>query len=218
MQMAGMLVAKVLRSPHPHATVRSIDTSAALALPGVLAVLTPDDLGDWHTFDRGMKDMPLISGYRVPPEEAVVNRTARHFGDAVAAVAAVDEHTAEQALGLLRVEWEELPFVLDAEAAMLPGAPRISDLPEHARNVAKHLDYPFPEGDVDQALATSHLVVRGDVPHPQAGALHPGDRRRHGLGRRRGDGSTSGRSASWPTWRGASWPRSSTSPCARCAY
>ena len=166
-RMAGMLVAKVLRSPFPHAVARSIDTAAALALPGVLAVLTPDDLDGWHTFDRGMKDMPLVAGYRVPPEEAVVNRTARHYGDAVAAVAAVDEHTAERALGLLRVDWEELPFVLDAVAAMQPDAPRISDLPEHEHNVAKHLEYPFPEGDVDQALATSHLVCRGTFRTPK---------------------------------------------------
>ena len=141
----------------------------------MLAVLTPDDLDGWHTFDRGMKDMPLVSGYRVPPEEAVVNRTARHYGDAVAAVAAVDEHTAEQALALLQVDWEELPFVLDAVSAMQPGAPRISDLPEQSTTSPSTSNYPFPEGDVDQALATSHLVVPGHVQHPETGALHPGD-------------------------------------------
>jgi xanthine dehydrogenase molybdenum-binding subunit len=159
-RMPGMLIAKVLRSPYPHAIVKSIDTAAALALPGVAYVLTPDDVGEWNTFDRGMKDMPLVSGYRVPPEEAVVNRRARHYGDPIAAVAAVNEHVAEEALSLLRVEYERLPFVLDAGPAMAAGAPQVS--PEAPGNVGKHLGYPFPEGDVDKALAEADLVLEGD--------------------------------------------------------
>ena len=158
-QMPGMLIAKVLRSPHANAIVKHVDTSAALRLPGVAAVITPDDISEWNTFDRGMKDKPLVEGYSVPPEEAVVNSHARHYGDPVAAVAAVNEHVAEEALSLLRVEYEVLPFVLDASPAMEPGAPCISDLAEN--NVAKHLNYPFPEGDVDAALKEAHLVVEG---------------------------------------------------------
>ena len=158
-QMPGMLIAKVLRSPHAHAIVKHVDTSAALRLPGVAAVITPDDISEWDTFDRGMKDKPLVEGYSVPPEEAVVNRHARHYGDPVAAVAAVNEHVAEEALSLLRVDYEILPFVLDAGPAMEPGAPCISDLAEN--NVAKQLNYPFPEGDVDAALKEAHLVVEG---------------------------------------------------------
>jgi len=165
MQLPGMLVGKVLRSPHPHAVVKAIDAAAAAAWPGVVCILTPDDLDGWHSFDRGMKDMPLVSGYRVPPEEAVVNRRARHVGDAVAAVAAIDEHTAEQALALLQVEWEILPFVVDAESAMEPGAPQLS--PEAPGNVAKHLAYPFPEGDVDRALAEAHVVTEGTFRTPK---------------------------------------------------
>ncbi len=164
-QMPGTLVAKVLRSPYPHALVKGVDTSAACALPGVIAVLTPDDIGEWNTFDRGMKDQPLVSGYRVPPEEGVVNRHARHYGDAVAAVAAVDEHTAEEALALLQVEYEQLPFVLDAESALQPGAPQISA--EAPGNIAKHFDYLFPEGDVDAALAEADLVVEGTFKLPK---------------------------------------------------
>ncbi|NLG67510.1 MAG: hypothetical protein GX536_07355, partial [Actinobacteria bacterium] len=121
--LPGMLIGKILRSPYPHAIVKSIDTSKAEALPGVMVVLTPDNVAEWNGFDRGMKDMPLVAGgYRVPPEEAVVNKVARHYGDAIAAVAAVDEHTAEEAIELLEVEYEVLPFVLDAEEAMQPGA------------------------------------------------------------------------------------------------
>ncbi len=158
--LPGMLIGKILRSPYPHAIVKSIDTSKAEALPGVMAVLTPDNVAEWNGFDRGMKDMPLgAGGYRVPPEEAVVNKVARHYGDAIAAVAAVDEHTAEEAIELLEVEYEVLPFVLDAEEAMQPGAPQVSELAPG--NIGKHLFYPYPEGDVDKALAEADLVVSG---------------------------------------------------------
>ena len=158
--LPGMLIGKVLRSPHAHALVKQIDVSRALALPGVAAVLTPDDCTEWNTFDRGLKDMPLVAGgYRVPPEEAVVNRRARHYGDAVAAVAAEDEHTAERALELIDVQYEVLPFVLDAEEAMKPDAPQVSE--EAPGNIGKHLFYPYPEGDVGKALAEADLVVRG---------------------------------------------------------
>lgn len=158
--LPGMLIGKVLRSPYAHAVVKRIDTSKAAALPGVVTILTPDDVTEWNTFDRGMKDMPLVAGgYRVPPEEAVVNKVARHYGDVIAAVAAVDEHTAEEAIALLDVEYEVLPFVLDAEEAMQPGAPQVS--PVAPGNIGKHLFYPYPEGDVDKALAEAHLVVSG---------------------------------------------------------
>ena len=161
LRMPGMLIAKVLRSPHAHARVAAIDTSRAEALPGVAAVLTPDDLEDWSGFDRGMKDMPLVAGgYRIPPEEQVVNRVARHYGDAVAAVAAVNEHIAEEAHSLLEVEYEVLPFVLNAEEALRSGAPQVTEAAPG--NIGKHLSYPYPEGDVDQALAEADLVVEGE--------------------------------------------------------
>ncbi len=165
-KLPGMLIGKVLRSPYANALVKSIDTSKATALPGVVCVLTPDDVTEWNTFDRGMKDMPLIAGgYRIPPEEAVVNRHPRHFGDAVAAVAAVSEHIAEQALAPLAVDYEELPFVLDPEEAIKPGAPQVS--PEAPGNIGKHLSYPFPSGDVDRALAEADLVVEGSFRTPK---------------------------------------------------
>jgi xanthine dehydrogenase molybdenum-binding subunit len=155
-----MLIAKILRSPHAHAKIKRIDKSKAEALPGVVAVLLHADTSEWNTFDRGMKDLPLVAGgYRVPPEESVVNSRARHFGDAIAAVAAVDEQTAEQAVALLEVEYEPLAFVLDAAEAMQPGAPQVTNIVE--RNIGKHLNYPFPEGDPDKALAVADLVVSG---------------------------------------------------------
>ena len=157
----GMLYGKVLRSPHPHARVVRVDTSRARRLPGVECILTPEDVLHWQGFDRGLKDLPMIAGgYTVPPDEHVLNQRARHVGDAVAAVAATSLEIAEQALGLLEVEYEVLPFVLEPEAALAEDAPQLSDYAE--RNIGKHIDYLFPAGDVEAALRDSACVVEGD--------------------------------------------------------
>ena len=154
----GMLIGKVLRSPYPHARIKRIDRSKAEKLPGVEAVITPEDTAQWKKFDRGLKDLPMIAGgYIVPPDEGILNERARHFGDAIAAVAAVNEHIAEEALELIEVEYEELSFVIDPEEAMKPGAPRISDFAEG--NIGKHMSYPFAEGDVEKALREADCIV-----------------------------------------------------------
>lgn len=159
-QLPGMLVAKVLRCPHAHAEITHIDTTRAEALAGVAAVITHHDMKEWNGFDRGMKDKPLVAGgYRIPPEEGVVNQRARHHGDGIAAVAAVNEHIAEAALELIDVTYTQLPFVVDTEDALRPDAPQIS---AHAPgNVAKHLNYPYAEGDVEKALAEADYVATG---------------------------------------------------------
>ncbi|MBI2369733.1 MAG: 4-hydroxybenzoyl-CoA reductase subunit alpha, partial [Deltaproteobacteria bacterium] len=113
--LPGMLVARVLRSPHPHARIVRIDTSKAEALPGVKAVVT-------------YQDAPKVPVYR----QYVLNERVRFKGEAVAAVAAVDEETAERALKRIQVEYEVLPFVLDPEEAMQPTAPKL-----------------FPDGNVE---------------------------------------------------------------------
>src|SRR5438105_3594219 len=97
----GMLWARVLRSPVPHARIVAIDTSRAQALPGVHVVLTGQDLPDYRV-GRSMRDMPVLAQDKV-----------RFIGEKVAAVAAVDRETAEEALGLIDVEYEELPAVFD---------------------------------------------------------------------------------------------------------
>ena len=154
----GMLIGKVLRSPYPHARIKRIDRSKAEKLPGVEAVITPEDTAQWKKFDRGLKDLPMIAGgYIVPPDEGILNERARHFGDAIAAVAAVNEHTAEEALELIEVEYEELSFVIDPEEAMKPGAPQISDFAEG--NIGKHMSYPFAEGDVEKAFREADCIV-----------------------------------------------------------
>jgi CO/xanthine dehydrogenase Mo-binding subunit/aerobic-type carbon monoxide dehydrogenase small subunit (CoxS/CutS family) len=158
MTVPGMLIGKVLRSPWPHALVKRVDTRKAEKLPGVEAVLTPDSVAHWLGFDRGLKDLPMIAGgYTIPPDERVLNPRARHFGDAVAAVAAVNERVAEEAIALIEVEYEKLPFVVDTKAARRPDAPRISEYAEG--NLGKHIDYLLPEGDVEKALREADCVV-----------------------------------------------------------
>lgn len=111
----GMLWAKVLRSPLPHARIVRIDAAAARALPGVHAVLTAADLPD-RRVGRSMRDMPVLAREKV-----------RFIGEKVAAVAAENREVAEEALGLVSVEYEELPAVFDPVEAMQPGAPLIHD-------------------------------------------------------------------------------------------
>src|SRR5688500_16570248 len=109
-KLPGMLYARVLRSPHPHARIVRIDTARALALPGVNAVITHENCKlVWASGDTANT-------------RYVFNNPVRYFGDAVAAVAASDRHLAEQALKLISVEYEVLPFVLDAEKALADGA------------------------------------------------------------------------------------------------
>ncbi len=110
-----MLTGKVLRSERAHAKIKRIDTSRARALPGVKAVITADDLpGGRH--GPFVKDTPILASGKV-----------RYIGEPVAAVAAVDEETAKDALGLIEVEYEELPIVLDPVAAMRDDSPLVHE-------------------------------------------------------------------------------------------
>ncbi|HLG12472.1 MAG TPA: xanthine dehydrogenase family protein molybdopterin-binding subunit [Dehalococcoidia bacterium] len=113
MTLEGVLWGKVLYSPHAHARILKIDTTEAKKLPGVIAVITGADVGD-GLYGSNLKDMPILARDRV-----------RFIGERVAAVAAIDEDTAQAALDLIEVEYEELPAVFDLEEAMQPGAPVI---------------------------------------------------------------------------------------------
>lgn len=108
-RLPGQLYAAVLRSPLPHATIRTIDTSRAEALPGVHAVLS-------------FANAPEIEWYE---DGKLFDRTVRFVGDEVAAVAADSLDIAVDALGLITVEYQALPFAVDLEAALAPGAPRL---------------------------------------------------------------------------------------------
>ncbi len=145
LKMPGMLYGKVLRSPIHHGRVLSIDTSRAEALPGVRAVITGRDI------------KPIIYGFgwrHRKDKYALAIDKVRYKGDEIAAVAAVDEDTAEEALDLIKVELEELPAVFDADAALVPGAPLVHD--DAPGNIVKAYD--IHKGDVDRAFADAFKV------------------------------------------------------------
>jgi len=113
-QLPGMLYARVLRSPVPHAKIAGIDTSKAEKLPGVKAVI-----------HHGNTQIPWSSG-GLTHRRFIFNNPVRYVGEAVAAVAATNRHIAEEALGLIEVKYEAIPHVLDAKEALKPDAPKIT--------------------------------------------------------------------------------------------
>ncbi|HYF82126.1 MAG TPA: xanthine dehydrogenase molybdenum-binding subunit XdhA [Clostridia bacterium] len=121
-----MLVGKVLRSPYAHAIIKCIDVSKARALPGVEAVITHEDLPGIKYATAG-HPWSLNPKHRDVDDRLILTDKARFVGDGIAAVVAVDALTAEKALKLIEVEYEILPFVLDPEKAILPGAPTIHE-------------------------------------------------------------------------------------------
>lgn len=151
--LPGMLHGKILRSPHPHARIVSIDTSEAESLPGVHAVVTGRDLPTKYGIIPWTRD-----------EEPLCTDRVRYIGDAVAAVAAVDEETANRALERIHVEYEILPAFLDPEDALSPpdGAVPIHEpkKPGHNGNVTKIVRLEF--GDVDERMAESDVVIEGE--------------------------------------------------------
>jgi len=148
-QLPGMLHAKILRSREAHARIVSIDASEALALDGVHAVITG-------------ADMPVRYGVIpwTPDENALAVEKVRFIGDEVAAVAAVDEDTANAALKLIRVEYEPLHAFLDPREALERGEPRIHEGKKDKGNVSKHVHLEF--GDVDAGLERADVVVEGE--------------------------------------------------------
>src|SRR6266513_6397819 len=113
----GMLFAKLLLSPFPHARILSIDTTAALAMPGVRAILTADDV-------PGPKDQVSVAGQVIranPKSEKALTNEPLYQGEPVLAVAAVDELTAADAIEKIEIQWEPLPFSVDPVASLLPG-------------------------------------------------------------------------------------------------
>ncbi|MBN2122967.1 MAG: molybdopterin-dependent oxidoreductase [Deltaproteobacteria bacterium] len=143
-EMPGMLWCKILRAPHAHAKILNIDTSRAERLPGVKGVLTGKDFRGWR-----WGWMP-----KTRDEAPLADDRVRYLAEAVAAVAAVDEDTAEEATELIKVDYEELPGVFDPEEAMKEGAPQLYD---HVKNNVSwefHMDF----GDVEKAFGDSDLV------------------------------------------------------------
>ena len=149
-KLPGMLVGKMLRSPHPHAKILNIDTSAAEKLLGVKAVITGprDTLGvkysNWRRYPHLMD------------ETALAMDKVRYIGEPVAAVAAIDNDVAEEALSLIEVEYEILPAVFDPLEAMKDGAPQIHEGPTVRNNVSEARHFEF--GNVDEAFKTCDYV------------------------------------------------------------
>jgi len=137
----GMLYGKILRSTFPHARIRSIDGSRAEALPGVVAVLTAADIGDLNPIYNGR---PVIAMGKV-----------RYVGEPVAAVAAEDLATADEALSLIQVDYEELPAAVGIEAAIRPGAPLVHD--DKAGNIGTHEK--VNRGNIDEGFAQSDVIA-----------------------------------------------------------
>ncbi len=162
--LSGLLAGVVLRSPHAHARIRSIDASKALALPGVRAVVTHKDLRE--PGDRVVELGEGAVNLRELSNNILAADKVLYKGHAVAAVAADSVHIAEEAAGLIKVDYEILPAVIEVRSAMQPGAPLLHDhlltdeLGKPASkpsNIAKH--FRFEKGDVDHGFSRAKVVV-----------------------------------------------------------
>lgn len=155
--MPGMIWAKVLRSPHPHARIKSINTAKAEAHPGVKAVVTAKDVVD---FPIAKSVMLGIQDMRWMCRNVMAREKALFVGHPVAAVAATTEKIAAEACKLIEVEYEVLPFVIDVDEAMKPGAPVLHEhitFEGKPSNIAGKLEHKL--GDVAEGFAKAEIVV-----------------------------------------------------------
>ena len=155
LKLPGMLYGAILRSPHPHADVLSVDTSEALKLPGVRAVVTPFD----------------APAGRLAPDMAILDARVRFVGDEVAAVAADDPDTARAALDLLRVKYSVFPHAMTPEAALSPNAVAIHP----GGNLALGGVMSLERGSVADGFAVADVVLEDDfeIPTHSAAPLEP---------------------------------------------
>ena len=156
--MPGMIWGKVLRSPHPHAKIKSIDTSAAEAFPGVKAVVTSKDIVEFPIAKGpvmlGIQDMRWMSRNVLARERVLFH------GHPVAAVAATSQDIAAEACKLIKVEYEVLPFAIDVEDAMKPGATPLFDhvkFQDKPSNIAGTLEH--KKGDVEAGFKEADVIV-----------------------------------------------------------
>ena len=157
----GLLHLRLARSPYPHARIVRIDTAAALAVPGVVAVLTHEDSPD-RRFSTARHDSATDDAR----DTLLFDPVVRFTGQRVAAVVAEDLAAADRAIALLGIEYEQLPAVFDAEQAMLPGAPTVHPDRTPADGVMRATDNVVAEvhgrvGDVDAGFARADAVHEG---------------------------------------------------------
>ena len=168
---AGMLYAELVTSPHAHARIKNIDTSQALALEGVHAVLTHHDIPRIKYASGGQSyPQPL------PYDQVCLDNKVRHVGDRVAVVAAETPALARKAARLIKVDYELLPAVVDPIEAFQDGAPVIHDEPDTEgifdpkHNIVYHIDEAV--GDVDTAFANADHVLEGEYRTPKQQQAH----------------------------------------------
>ena len=164
-QTAGLLHGKVLRSPHAHARIKSIDTSKAEALPGVRAVVTSKDMPDTDP-DVLLDHVEGMSDVGYTRANVMARGKVLYRGHAIAGVAAVSPHVAEEALGLIDIEYELLPPVLTAPDGMKDGASILLDdlrtdefgkTLDKPTNVAEHFQHRL--GDIDKGFEEADLII-----------------------------------------------------------
>ena len=163
MAMPGMLVGRILRSPHAHARIRSIDTSKAAALPGVKAVVTAEDFPE-QKFDYVGPERVAQNFWHMT-RNIMAREKVLYEGHPVAAVAAASKPIADEALALIEVDYEVLPHVIDVDEAMKPDAPllfedmmtRGVENPKAPSNIAKRNE--FNLGDIKAGFAAADEVV-----------------------------------------------------------
>jgi len=162
--LPGQLIGKVLRSPHAHARLKSIDTSRAEALPGVKAVVTREDFADMPVEYASIGEMTI--NLRDLTRNIMAREKVLYDGHPVAAVAAVSESIARAALKLIQVEYEVLPHVIDVVEAMAPDAPLLHEeqytegvtpKPDKPSNIAKR--FVFERGDLEAGFKQADLVI-----------------------------------------------------------
>ena len=216
LNLPNMLHGKILRSPHAHARIISIDTSKAEALPGVMAVATAKDFAI-------VQQQPNIDyenaqqNPRIIAENILADRKVLYRGHAVAAVAAANPHVAEQALGLIEVEYEVLPVVLDLHDALKDDAPLLhDDMTTRFRverfgpgddtgersNIAGHLQHKL--GDVDIGFAEADVIIEREY---ETQTVHQGYIEPHVA---TSQWSTDGRLTVWTSTQGAFAVRATT--------
>lgn len=171
-EVDGLHHIKLVRSPHAHARIRGFDKSAALAVPGVIAVLTHED-APTTLFSTARHEVREID----PDDTRVLDNVARFIGQRIAAVVAVSEAAAEEGCRRLKVDYEVLPAVFDPEAAIKPGAPRLHDkgpesrIKDASRNLAAEAQGDRV-GDIAQGFAEADVIHEGTYFVPRVQHAH----------------------------------------------